>query len=328
MRVVFPVILGLPFMSDSDIPPRFGLAIRWVLAAIALFVFFLEAADAFRAGDVSAGIIFAGLFAVTFVIAVKWEWLAHRIGERKVTTFYAALALACALGLGFAVGKLMGRTNVSAQEVTLVNGPADTGRIAWNFDQILKGQANFLNLSRLNESGIRVVGIGAHGRNTSNDPISEFKGYVRSDLTNAHLPIFILAEDPDIAAKDPSPFFPANIPTRPEETYGIPGLAEFDIVTYEQVIIQTGVDGVPVEQFLREFGAFTLILEYDGIKVEQKFSSELIKQAISKFENSINPQRTTVPRVTRKPDATVPLQPSLPFPHSPPLAPPAPEQKG
>jgi hypothetical protein len=55
------------------------------------------------------------------------------------------------------------------------------------------------------------------------------------------------------------PFGPTFIPTRPEETFGIPGLAAFDVVTHEQAMPQTGVDGMPLSQFMREFGAFTVV---------------------------------------------------------------------
>jgi hypothetical protein len=118
----------------------------------------------------------------------------------------------------------------------------------------------------------------------------------------------------------------------PEETYGIRGLAEFDIVTHKMTMIQTGVDGMPVSKFLKEFGAFTVVLEYDGIKVERRFSIEKIKKQIEAFEKSSNPEKTTMPRVTRKPTATPPPSPTfmtipLPLPN-PPHGPPNTEQSG
>jgi hypothetical protein len=85
-------------------------------------------------------------------------------------------------------------------------------------------------------------------------------------------------------------------------------------VTYEDVVLQHGSSGLPVSQFLREFGAFTLVLEYDGIKVERHFSSDQVKAAIAKFEKESNPERTTAPRVTRRPGATPPKQAMLPLP--------------
>lgn len=63
-------------------------------------------------------------------------------------------------------------------------------------------------------------------------------------------------------------------------------LAEFDIVTFEGAVINTGVDGVPVSQFLREFGSFTLVLEYDGLKIEQKFPADQIRKAAGFIRSS------------------------------------------
>ena len=60
-----------------------------------------------------------------------------------------------------------------------------------------------------------------------------------------------------------------QIPTLPEDTYGIPGLADFKIQTFEKVVFETGKDGVPAEQFL-EVVPFTVILEYDAIKIEKE----------------------------------------------------------
>jgi hypothetical protein len=51
---------------------------------------------------------------------------------------------------------------------------------------------------------------------------------MRSELTNATLPIYIVAQDPD-ETKVQTCFAQATIPTLPEETYGIPGFADFDI---------------------------------------------------------------------------------------------------
>jgi hypothetical protein len=308
-------IWRFPFMSDAAIPDRYGPAIRWAIAGIALFVFFLLGAEEFKDGKYVSGGIFAALFIVTFVIAVKWEQIAAFLGRDKVTLTLIGVGMLCALGLGLVIGALITRGSPT-------DAPKSTGRIEWNFKQMDSGQANFLNMIRLNQEEIRVVGIGAHGKNTSKDPITEFIAYVRSDLTNARLQIFIMAQNPD-APVIPTPFQPEQIPTRPEQTFGIPGLAEFDIVTYESAVMVQGVSGVPVSQFLREFGSFTMVLEYDGIKVERQFSNEKIKAAIETFERSLNPQRTTIPRVTRRPDATPPLQPVLPFPPPAPNPPPA-----
>ncbi len=295
--------------GDSDIPTTMGDAILKFLWNSSPFIFVLISLERLVEGKYDQAAVFAAAFIVNLVVVVFWNQIAALLKGIKVTALFIGLGIVGALALGIAIGglfanrlSLMGSTNSQS-----------TGRITWNFEQIAGGQANLLNLIRLNQDEIRVVGFGAHGKNTSKDPITEFRGYIRSDLTNARLPIYILAQDPN-APPVPNPFQPAQIPTRPEETFGIPSLAEFDIVTYEHAVITQGVDGVPVSQFLREFGSFTVVLEYDGIKIERQFTSEQIRKAVEAFESSLNPQRTTIPRVTRRPDATPPVQSSLPFP--------------
>jgi hypothetical protein len=299
---------------DAPIPKSFWGAVHWTLQNHP-WIFFLVAIERLAERDFVLGAVFAAIFVADLFVASRWDEIGGYLQRRKSMLPHLALGAPGLLFLGISIGVLWSK---GASLTISVAG--NTGRIIWNFDQMAAGQANFLNLSRLNQDEIRVVGFGAHGRNTSTDPISEFKGYVRSDLTNARLPILIAAEDPSAPAV-PNPFQPAMIPTKPEETFGIPALAEFDIVTFEGADINTGVDGVPVSQFLREFGSFTLVLEYDGLKIEQKFPADQIRKAIDKFEKDITPKRTTAPRVTRRPDASSPRQSLLPL-QLPPASPP------
>ena len=301
-------------MPDSEIPDRFGPAIKWAVAVIFLGGFFLLAGESFKDGHWGIGFIYSALFVLSFMIAVKWEQITAYLQRDKVATVLIIIGLICAVGLGLVIGALISR-GVSPPEQA-----QSTGRIAWNFDQTARGEGYFLNMGKLNDGEIHVAGFGAHGKNTSKDPITEFKGYIRSDLTNAQLPIYIIAFGPDHQARPGEISFPNMFPTLPEETYGIPGLAEFDIVTHKTQAIQSGVDGMPLSKFLREFGAFTLVLEYDGIKLEKQFTADSIKKQLELFDKSLNPQNATIPRVTRKPNATPPPEPiimPLPFPMQP-----------
>jgi len=128
-------------------------------------------------------------------------------------------------------------------------------------------------MSATNPSDLRIGGIQAVGKNTSPDPVTGFKGYVRVDRTNKTDPFYLIAGE----EKSKGPF-DQIIPTLPEETYGIPGLAEFKIQTFEKLFFQTGKDGVPAEEFLRNYTPLTLVLEYDGIKVERKFSTQAYRK--------------------------------------------------
>lgn len=315
-----------PFMSapEAPIPKTFLAIIHWIVQNHP-WVFFLVAVERLAEGDFQRAAIFATIFVVNLFVASQWDEIGGFAQRRKMMLPYLALGALGALFIGIAIGALWRGPAAPLADVQSATSAPKTGRIVWNFEQHLNATANFLNINRLNQDEARVSGYGAHGRNTSADPISEIKGYVRSDLTNTRLPILIMAQDSN-APPVPYPFPPPEIPTKPEETYGIPGLAEFDIVTFENAVMQSGVDGIPVSQFLREFGSFTVVLEYDGIKVEQKYTSEQVKGAIARFEKGANPDRTTVPRVTRRPDAKPPIQPMLPFqlPHPQALQPPPP----
>jgi hypothetical protein len=136
-------------MSDPDIPDKIVPAIRWAIVVIVLFVLALGISDTLREGKYSGAGIYSVLFLLTFLIAVKWHWMAGKwhqmarfFGSRRATMFYIVLAVVCALGLGIAVGKLMGRTSDAA--TTLVTSTAlDTGRIAWKFRSNRQGTGEF-----------------------------------------------------------------------------------------------------------------------------------------------------------------------------------------
>lgn len=88
--------LGL-FMSDADIPDKLGPALRWAIAGIALFVFFLIAAEKFADGKNDVGVVFTVLFIATFLVAVKWKLMA------QVLVAAAKWKWRRAMGVGFIV---------------------------------------------------------------------------------------------------------------------------------------------------------------------------------------------------------------------------------
>jgi hypothetical protein len=107
--------------NQQRFPDKILPAVRWVIIGIVPLVLALGISDTLREGKRDIAGIYSALFVVTFLIAVKWHWiadrcrrLAHFIESRRVTMFYIGLAVICALGLGIAVGKLMGRTSDAA----------------------------------------------------------------------------------------------------------------------------------------------------------------------------------------------------------------------
>lgn len=301
------------FMADdSAIPDRFIPAVRWALVVVVLLVVGFGISDSFREGRDAAGWIYVAIFLAVFVIAVKWHAITHALARWRqyVAWILVALGFGGALALGVAIGGLLlrGSPLIPAQS---------SGRITWNFDQ--PADYFFLNMGRLNDQEFRVVGFQAHGKNTSPDPITEFSGVMRSDRTNEQRPILLMAQEAPSETDPNRPAFvrPPLIPTPPSETYGIPGLAEFDIGTFEKPFVMTGVDGVPLSQFLRDFGAFTVILNYDGTTIERHFSVEQINAQVALLIKQTAPD-SNAPRVTRKPTATpVQMFPAITAPELP-----------
>lgn len=211
-----------------------------------------------------------------------------------------SLAAVGLIAIAFYAGRVIGQNEGSTS-------PA-IGNVVWNFEQTARGAGYFLNMQRFQDQEIRVTGFGAHGKNNSSQPIEHFSGYLRSDLTNATLPLFLLAQDPD-ETKLKICLAQTWVPTLPQETFGIPAFADFDIVTFEKAVTLAGVDGMPLSKFLNDFVPFTIFLEYDGTKYERRFSKDEVLKQVETFERSFNPQ--SVPRVMRRTTAKPPLPPTL-----------------
>jgi hypothetical protein len=83
--------------------------------------------------------------------------------------------------------------------VESLGAPSPIGNVVWNFENSARGGAFFLGMIKTENQEIRVLGFQAHGRNTSSDPIHEFSGDIRSNLTNITKPIYISPQQPAIA---------------------------------------------------------------------------------------------------------------------------------
>lgn len=185
----------------------------------------------------------------------------------------------------------------------------DGGPIVWNFEQTARGVGYFLTMQKIsNQPEIRVIGFGGHGKNTTDKPISNFTGLLRSEKTNMTIPIYLMAQEID-ESKGIACFPHPWIPTLGAETFGIPAFAEFDIATQEKPFIETGKDGVPLSKFIRDFVPFTVILEYDGNKFERRFTLEEVSAQAALLEHASDP--TSAPHVVRRPTAKAP--PPLPL---------------
>jgi hypothetical protein len=224
-------------------------------------------------------------------IQVAWQYL------RGPGRGYAVIAgfMLLALGVGIVIGS--GR-------YTFRMRPLNTGRIVWNFEQTASGRGYFLNLQKFPNEGIRVIGFGAHGKNNSAEPINDFSGYVRSDITNETIPLYLVA-----AVSDTSNACMPAANALPKDTLGIPGFADFDVVSFEKPFFVNVVNEGPfLTKFLSAFVPFTVVLQYDGKVYQRQFSRDEVDKQVALLEKAAGP--ITNPHVVRKPSAPPPvLQP-------------------
>jgi hypothetical protein len=277
--------------EHPEVPDKIAPAIHWFLAFVLLAVFALGASDSFRDGKTVSGIIYCAAVLITFFVAVKWRQIGAIAKEK------GALVLWCLVGFGvlagvFSVGALVGRRQFAT--------PAAIGDIVWNFEQTAHGAGFFLNMSRLNNEEWRVAGFQAHGKNNSSKPIEHFSGYLRSELTNEQVPILLMGQDSAEAIQNVCRV-PGWIPTSPQETFGIPPFADFDIATFNKPVALIGTDGITLTKFMNDFVPFTIVLEYNDTKYERLFSREEVQNQVSTLERTLNPQSN--PHVLRRPNA-------------------------
>ena len=282
---------------------------------------------------VGAGAVFAlvGYFAPTlgwmistpilFVCGIIAVWgllpLARSLPQ-AASTYLKGSARKHAVALGILLlGVTIGWMVSHAQYFVWTLSP-DTGRIVWNFEQIANGRGYFLNMQKPVNQEVRIVGFGAHGKNNSAEPINDFEAYLRSDVTNDTIPLYIVAAEADAVNA-----CTLATPTLPKDTLGIPGFADFDIVSYEKpFVINILHDGKSLGEFLRTFVPFTIIMQYDGRTHQRRFSKGEVDKQVALLEQVAGP--ITNPHVVRKralPPAAPPPLTTLSHPQSSPVPP-------
>ena len=91
--------------------------------------------------------------------------------------------------MGILIGSI-----ISHRDSFFLSALKGTGPIVWNFEETASGHGYFLNLQKpANGEETKVNSFGAHGKNNSSDPINDFEGYLRSDLTNEMEPLYLIA---------------------------------------------------------------------------------------------------------------------------------------
>jgi hypothetical protein len=130
-----------------------------------------------------------------------------------------------------------------------------------------------------------LIGFQAHGKNNYDKPIMNISGVVRSLITNKEFPIKLMAD---------------GVPTAPKDTNGIPPFAEFDIYTTDGPV--NVVNGVIVSKTekMSDFSEFEFEFDYDGNQFTRKFTKDEIDKQRQMFSSIMDPDKSSVPRVTRK----------------------------
>jgi hypothetical protein len=263
-------------------------------------------------------VISTPILAVCGIIALWGLWPLARSLPLAAARYWNSSGRKHAVGLGILlVGVGLGWAVSNGQNFAWTLSP-DTGRIVWNFEQAATGHGYFLNMQKPANQEVRIIGFGAHGKNNSAEPISDFEANLRSDATNETIPIYIVAAEADAVNA-----CTLAAPTLPKDTLGIPGFADFDIVSYEKpYVLNVLYDGKALSNFLRTFVPFTIIMHYDGKTYQRRFSKDEVDRQVAILEKAAGP--ITNPHVVRKrslPPAAPPPLTTLTHPQSSPVPP-------
>jgi hypothetical protein len=245
---------------------------------------------------VAISVLSIALVVLSLVLAghLFWKWISTK---QSVVRYWnkggkiQAGALVV-LALGIAIGLITSRIGAFWQS------DPDTGPIVWNFAQSASGRAYFLDWQKPDNQEINVVGFGATGKNMSAEPINDFQGYVRSDVTNKAEPLYILAANAPVAH-----VCSLVVPTLPENTEGIPAFSAVNVVTRKKPFYMnvTYADTTPISKFENEFAPFTVVLKYGGKEYKRQFSREEVERQKALIEKLSGPP--TDPYVARKDNA-------------------------
>jgi hypothetical protein len=141
------------------------------------------------------------------------------------------------------------------------------GPIQWDFSGI------FTMGTYRGDPTLRFSAFMIHGKNVTDHPVMRVSGYIRSNLTNEHLPIYIT-----ITANG------NRVP--PEKIAGIPPSASVEISAHfgseddpKQMLDELGL--------FQRFGDITFVIELDGRKEEHRFSRDDIERMVVRGKRQI-----------------------------------------
>jgi hypothetical protein len=126
----------------------------------------------------------------------------------------------------------------------------------------------------------RITSLYFEAKNKRSTKIEKVKGYVESSDTKEKFDILIDSY-------------------KPEETHGIPANTDFKI---SAIFPRSTPDreGWTFEDFWSQFGAFSLHLDFDGIKMTKQFNQKEIQEYIDTYMDSLPKRKQGKPRIERK----------------------------
>jgi hypothetical protein len=209
---------------------------------------------------------FTAVFSQPFV---TWAWRKRRSPKMVIYGTAAVVGALAAMGIVYLSDWKHTRSRAAESSLRVVSPIVE-----WDFN-------GFLGLVG-GKGEIRVVNFQAKGK--ARRPILKVSGFVRSDMTNENSSALSLNIGGHLVA--------------PEAANGIPVGADFGIAvpfvsnTLDYETYLTEFD------FLERFGAFTFVVEFDGVRSEYPFSSTLVRQQLETFRKHVLPSDR--PGVTRK----------------------------
>jgi hypothetical protein len=126
----------------------------------------------------------------------------------------------------------------------------------------------------------RITGFYLEGKNETGRKINNISGYLEFIESKNRLEILI------------DSYLPGQI-------YGIPAIANFTVrAIFPRSTAE--MEGATFEHFWRDFGAFNLYLDFDGIKIQKHFSHTEIMEFIEGYIGSLPKRSVGRPRVERR----------------------------
>jgi hypothetical protein len=126
----------------------------------------------------------------------------------------------------------------------------------------------------------RITGFYIEGKNETDRKINNISGYLEFIESKNRLEILIDSYHPD-------------------QIYGIPANANFTVrAIFPKSTAE--IEGATFEHFWRDFGAFNLCLDFDGIKIQKHFSHTEIMEFIEVYIGSLPKRSVGRPRVEQR----------------------------